>query len=246
MKSMYNPYKKPMGAQSNSNDKMFVSNSLKHNAKQEKSTQRVVFDILVYLRALEGKPATLTEIMISSGHVVEGNLELIDALKNNPKVEYVDNCFFFKPVYNVKNSKEILELLAQHPNGLLVSDLAESYTKAQSDIKALKEAKEIYSIKSSEGPTEVIFPNEEKYRMKISQELVEMWKDIKVPNEADLERELREAGLTLVESVESSKTTKSLQKIKKERKRRTTKLTNTHIENFDPNAPITLPPPKDE
>ncbi|KAF2071620.1 hypothetical protein CYY_007068 [Polysphondylium violaceum] len=224
---------------------MFISNTIKNKGEKEKSIQRVMFDILVYLRALEGKPATLKEIMISSGHVVEGNLELIEALKNNPKVEYIDNCFFFKPPYNVKNSKEILELLSQHQNGLLVSELAESYTQAQNDIKKLKDNKEIYAIKSSEGPTEVIFPNEEKYRMKISQELMDMWKDIRVPNEADLERELREAGLTLVESVESSKTTKSLQKIKKERKRRTTKLTNTHIENFDPNAPITLPPPKE-
>eukprot|EP01132_Coremiostelium_polycephalum_P002353 gene2353-2903_t len=230
----------------NSSKSVYMSANLSSKITTTKTSQRIIYDVVNYLKTLEGVPASLEEIKHSTGHEIEGHYELIEKLKTNPKVVSHDNNYYsFKPLYNVKNQKDILELLSSHPNGILVSDLAESYTNASADVKKLKESKEIFAMKNTDSAGDVIFPNDERFRMNVSKELIDLWKDIKVPNEADLEREMKEAGLSIVESSETTKITKAATKQKKERKRRTTKLTNTHIENFNPNETFP-PPPKKE
>ncbi|EGC36460.1 hypothetical protein DICPUDRAFT_31794 [Dictyostelium purpureum] len=215
---------------------IYTSHSLK--PQKEKQSTRVIFDILSYLKTLEGMPADTKEIMNNTNHSIEDRPDILELLRNNPKViDHGDDKFSYKPLFNVKNIKEILELVNKHPGGILASDIAESYNQAEADVKKLKETKQVYAIKSSDNThIDMLFPNDEKYRVPVSQELIDMWKSIKVPTEADLEKEMKDAGLSVVESAETIKVI-SREK-KKERKKRITKVTNTHIENFNPNDDV--------
>ncbi|KYQ99775.1 transcription initiation factor IIE2 [Tieghemostelium lacteum] len=202
-----------------------------------KSQTRMLFDVVNYLRDIEGEKVTPQNINANININIIGNQAIIDSLRANPKVIcHHDGSYSYKPTYAVKNPREILELLSNNPNGIIVSELAESYGDVEKDVKKLKEQKELFSLKGADIQSDVIFPNDEKYRITLPKELIDMWKDIRVPiSETDLEKEMKEAGLTTVEDFEVTKILKTKDKGKKERKRRTTKLTNTHIENFNPN-----------
>ncbi|EGG14665.1 transcription initiation factor IIE2 [Cavenderia fasciculata] len=210
-------------------------------------TGRIIFDVVIHLRSLEGRPATLEELMISTGHKEIIDSQLVqDELKQNEKVEFLDSTTVrFKPLYRVKTPEEIVDLLKEeNPRGIPLNKLTESYAKVGDDVKKLKESKEIYTIKNTELNTEILFYNDEKYRIPVSDELIKMWKNIPIPNDVDLVKTMKDIGLSVVESVEAAKTTKSSKAGKSERKHRITKVTNVHIKDFDPNAPDAAPPPK--
>eukprot|EP01133_Synstelium_polycarpum_P014179 gene14179-16717_t len=220
----------------------YVSSSLSSNAKKP-TRERIVYDVVGFLRDQEGNPATLEEIMVSTGHNIAGQPDLIESLKLNPKIEFLDaNTVAFKPKYKVTNPKDIVELLSNEPHGVLMSELKESYQSVAMDVKRLRDAKEIYVVKNTESNTDVLFYNDEKYRVPVHQSFIDMWHNISVPNDVDLAAEMKSAGLSMVETSETVKITKST-KVKKDRKKRITKVTNVHIQNFDPNA-IFTPPPK--
>ncbi|KAM9988415.1 hypothetical protein ACTFIZ_012143 [Dictyostelium cf. discoideum] len=222
----------------NRQSSIYTANTLRDKQIKEKPSNRIVYDIVNYLKTLEGIPADTKEIMHSTNHMIDDKPEILELLRNNEKIiDHGNDRFSFKPKYNVRTQRDILDLLPNYPGGILVSELAESYNNAESDVKKLKETKQIFAIKAAESACDIIFPNDDRLRVPLSQELVDMWKSIKLPNEADLEKEMKDAGLSVVESVESARQTKST-KFKKERKKRITKVTNTHIENFNPNDDV--------
>ncbi|GAM19433.1 hypothetical protein SAMD00019534_026080 [Acytostelium subglobosum LB1] len=216
----------------------YMSSSAAVSQQKNVPIGRVVYDILTHLKSLEGEPATFEELMASTPHRIEGNQELIDSLRANPKIEFLnDTTLCFKPLFDVKSPKDIIELLSKYPYGITMGELRESYRQIEQDVNRMRDAKEIFVVKHNEkADDQMLFYNDERYRIPVSAELVNMWKDIVMPKEVDLESTMKEAGLSLVEFAETARTIKAKQVEKKEKKRRVTKVTNVHIQDFDPNA----------
>jgi transcription initiation factor TFIIE subunit beta len=204
--------------------------SVQHmSAQRAKPNPRVMYDVIKYLMEVE-KPAQADEIHASTGHDIKGNPNMMEALQSNPKIHYEDGWFSFKPLYPVKNLHELLELINNNPNGIDVADLKDSYKTVEQDIKKLLEQREIISIRNDDAKTDIVYPNDPRYRIAVSDEHKMIWRSIKIPDEVELEREMKAAGLTVVEEVADKKPIKrQSSKQKKERKRKITKITNTHI-----------------
>ncbi|EFA79256.1 hypothetical protein PPL_07674 [Heterostelium album PN500] len=200
------------------------------------SLEFVNFEIIKHLKLLEGQYITFEDLYNSTGHNLYNNHLLLQSLKQNTFIEFLnDKTLRYIPQYQVKNQNDILELLSRQPEGILLEDLKASYANAENDVNKLKQSKSIYSVISSNSKSEKIYYNDEKYRVPCSDELVRLWGSVEVPIEVDLENVMREAGLTPVEKYETTKTIKVKNVEKQEKKRRIKKVTNTHIESFDPN-----------
>ncbi|EFA83414.1 transcription initiation factor IIE2 [Heterostelium album PN500] len=234
--SFLSSHKRPI-SNSLASKPMYLSTTIAMQNKNKPSITRMVYDIVNHLKSLEGSYITFEELRDSTGHEIYGNQELIDQLKTNIKVEFLnDTTLCYKPLHNVKDDRGILELLSKHPYGIMLSDLKESYLAVEQDVKKLKDSKEIYAVRNSESNSEMLFYSDEKYRIPCSSDLVDLWKSVVMPKEVDLEQTMKDAGLSMVESSEAAKTIQAKKVEKKDKKRRITKVTNSHIADFDPNA----------
>lgn len=92
----------------------------------------------------------------------------------------------------------------------------------------LLEQKEVIVIRNDETKFDIAYPNYSHYRISVSEEFVKQWRNIKTPDEADLEKALQAAGIALAKE-EEVKTVKRPAKKKEPKKRKMTKITNTHI-----------------
>jgi transcription initiation factor TFIIE subunit beta len=207
--------------------------SIQHmSTPRSRPNQRVFYDVIKYLNEVE-RPVTIDEIHAATAHDIKGNPELLEELKANAKIHYEDGWFSYKPMYDAKNIHDLLDLFNKNPNGIDIADLKDAYKTVEQDIKKLLEQRDIVAIRNEDTKSDILYPNlDPRYRITISDEFKKLWREIRIPDDIDLEREMKEAGLTLVEE-EQNQVRKPASKAKKPRKARLRKITNTHILGTD-------------
>ena len=75
-----------------------------------------------------------------------------------------------------------------------------------------------------------MYPNDRRYRIAVAEEFRNLWRGVPLPaSDVDLEREMRAAGITVVEEEEDKGPKKRPSKNKKQQRKKIMKYTNTHI-----------------
>jgi transcription initiation factor TFIIE subunit beta len=155
-------------------------------------------------------------------------------LQNNPKITYnADTGLYeFRPLHNIRNASSLLATLANQPTGqgLFVKELKDGYPNVEEDLKTLESQGHVLVIRGKkDGLARMVWYNDAKTNIKISDEFKEMWHNLKVPDAADLPRELEKVGMTPASVDPRSIKKVVVEKEKKKKGRRRGKITNTHL-----------------
>jgi transcription initiation factor TFIIE subunit beta len=155
-------------------------------------------------------------------------------LQNNPKITYhaESELYEFRPLHNIRNASSLLATLVNQPTGqgLVVKELKDGYTNVEEDLKSLEAQGSVLVIRGKkDGLARMIWYNDSKMNISISDEFKEMWHSLKVPEAADLPKELEKLGMTPASVDPRSIKKVVVEKEKKKKGRRRGKITNTHL-----------------
>jgi hypothetical protein len=70
-------------------------------------------------------------------------------------------------------------------------DIKESYSEAGSAIQEFKDSNEILVVHNSDCNSEVLFYNDPTLRTPMDGEFVQLWREVEMPDEIDIDRELK-------------------------------------------------------
>jgi transcription initiation factor TFIIE subunit beta len=155
-------------------------------------------------------------------------------LRNNPKITYDadSDLYEFRPLHNIRNPSSLLATLANSPTGagLVVKELKDGYPNIDEDLKTLEQqGKVLVTRGKKDGLARMVWYNDPKLNVSISEEFKELYHSLKVPDAADLPRELEKAGMTPASVDPRTIKRAVVEKEKKKRGRRRGKITNTHL-----------------
>ena len=160
----------------------------------------------------------------------------ITLLQNNPKITYHadTDLYEFRPLHNIRNKSSLLATLANQPTGagLSVKELKDGYPNVEEDLKALEQEGHVLVIRGKkDGLARMVWYNDPKLNVAISNEFKEIYHGLKVPEAGDLPRELEKLGMTpaSVDPRTIKKAAVDNSKEKKKKGRRRGKITNTHL-----------------
>ena len=122
----------------------------------------------------------------------------LHVLKKNPKIAYHEDTdlYEFRPLHNIRNSSSLLATLATITTGagLVVKELKDGYPNVDQDLKTLEARGEVLVIRGKkDGLARMVWYNDAKLNVGISNEFKELWASLKVPDAGDLPRELEKA-----------------------------------------------------
>ncbi|KAH6912144.1 transcription initiation factor IIE subunit beta [Coprinopsis sp. MPI-PUGE-AT-0042] len=189
-------------------------------------------------------PMRLQDIAIVTNTPLDTDVVLLEKFKAHDRVLYdpKTDLFTYKHDFTFRNKASLLTEIQRQTRrggGLSVRSLKESWKEAPQAIEELeKEGDVLVTRTQKDGQLRMVFwneirPTEEEGGKKVDQEFLDLWHDLKVPNEVDLQRELANEGLQ-VTAAEAS-TPKGPTNPKKKGKRgggtrqRQVRLTNTHL-----------------
>lgn len=198
------------------------------STQKAKPSQRLLYDVINYLRDLD-KPASAEDIHTITGHDIKTTPGMMEALQSNPKISYEDGWFSYKPPYSVKNIHELQDLINKTPEGIEVNELKDCYKTVEDDVKKLLEQRDVLVVQNADTKSDNVYPNDPRYRIAVADEFKKVWLSITLPDEVDLEREMKAAGVKLVEEEEEKAPRKLPSKKEKKNKKRIVKYTNVHI-----------------
>ncbi|XP_055382722.1 general transcription factor IIE subunit 2 [Condylostylus longicornis] len=149
-------------------------------------------------------PLGLEEILDETNQLDIGsgvkNWLAAEALVNNPKIEvHPDNKFSFKPVYKIKDGKNLLRLLKQHDlkglGGILMDDVIESLPHAEKVLK--NRASEIIYIIRPIDKKKILFYNDRTANFQIDEEFTKQWRSVAVDamDDAKIDEYLEKQGI---------------------------------------------------
>lgn len=190
----------------------------------------MLYDVINYLKNLDKPAATVEEIHTTTGHDIKAAPGMMEVLQSNPKINFDGGWFSYKPPYSVKNIHELQDLINRTPDGIEVNELKDCYKTVDEDVKKLLEQREVIVVQNADTKTDNVYPSDPRYRIAVADEFKKAWLSISLPDEVDLEREMKAAGVKLVEE-EAEKAPRKLpsKKEKKAQKKRIVKYTNVHI-----------------
>jgi len=91
----------------------------------------------------------------------------------------------------------------------------------------LVDSRKVLQILDSETKHFIVYPLDQRYQVDVFPEFQQMWAQIRIPDSIDLEKEMGQAGLTMMEQVKANN--KRPAKKKNQRQKRMRKVTNTHM-----------------
>jgi len=194
-----------------------------------------IVSIIDFLKSVDD-PQSISSINKACKVDIEKNRDLHDKLRSNEKITFDEQniTFAYKPTYPIRNNEDLLSLLKKHKDqgGMEFKDLKDSYSKLDAVVDDLDQSGKILVIKKKDDIPRILFWNDAEYNTPVDSEFKIMWAETKVPDEADLPRELEKAGLKTMEVFEKKISTEPKQKKSKGRYRKL-KLTNTHLVGID-------------
>lgn len=164
--------------------------------------------------------------------------EFITSLQNNSRITYHadTDLYEFRPLHNIRNKSSLLTTLANQPRGegLSIKEIKDGYPNVEDDLTSLEfEEGHILVIRGKkDGLARMVWYNDPKLNVTISEEFKEIYHGLKVPEAGDLPRELEKLGM-MPASVDPRTMKKGVaensKEAKKRRGRRRGKITNTHL-----------------
>lgn len=155
-----------------------------------------------------------------------------EALLNNPKVEVVGNGYRFKPVYNIRDKKGLLNLLReneQNGNGCIMMEIIEE--SVPNVAKVMKDLKDsvIHLIRPDKKEM-LYYNNKDDYPpVTIDEDIVKCWRSVSIEgvDERKFEEYLKKHNITAMENLEIKKA--RVQKKKPSKKAKPFKTHNEHM-----------------
>jgi transcription initiation factor TFIIE subunit beta len=135
-------------------------------------------------------------------------------------------------LHNIRNASSLVAALATQSTGagLPVKDLKDGYPNIEEDMGALETQGHVLVIRGKkDGAPWMVWHNDAKLNVTISEEFKEMYHGLKVPEAGDLPRELEKVGMTPASVDPRSIKRVVLEKEKKTKGRRRGKIRNTHL-----------------
>lgn len=190
-----------------------------------------IHSIIQYIKKYEN-PVTFTEIKNNLNINLYNNPIILNSLKKNPKIVINRDSLQFKPKYDIKSIEDLRSLIksTNSEHGIEVNDLLDCFCDIKNFLETLKASKKIFILKDADN-SQIIYLNDYIIE-KADDEIINMWNQVRIPDYADIKRELLNAGLkTGVEEPKRKVVPESRKKVK--RFTRKIKITNTHIKDFD-------------
>jgi transcription initiation factor TFIIE subunit beta len=156
---------------------------------------------------------------------------------NHPNIIYHEDTdlYEYRPLHSIRNASSLLMTLATTTTGagLVVKELKDGYPNVDQDLKTLEARGEVLVIRGKkDGVARMVWYNDAKLNIGISNEFKELWAGLKVPDAGDLPKELEKVGM--VPASVDPRTVKRavVEKEKKKKGRRRGKITNTHLDGI--------------
>ncbi|KAI3964342.1 hypothetical protein MKX01_024959 [Papaver californicum] len=174
------------------------------------------------------------------------NRDVFNGLTNNPKVFYDGKRFSYKATHDLKNKKELLQLIRRFPEGKNVVDLKDAYPAVLDDLQALKASGDIWLLSNFDSQEDVVFPNDPKITIKVDDDLKVLFRGIELPRDMiDIEKDLQKNGMKPATNTAKRRAMAQVHGInpKPKAKKKTrdiskrTKLTNAHLPELFKNIP---------
>ena len=114
--------------------------------------------------------------------------------------------------------------------GLAVKELKDGYPNVEEDLKTLEAQGHVLVIRGKkDGLPRMVWYNDPKLNVSISEEFKEIYHKLRVPDAGDLPKELEKAGMTPASVDPRSIKRVVVDKEKKKKGRRWGRITNTHL-----------------
>lgn len=189
---------------------------------------------------LETRQALTPEQINEACYVdLNGNKAVFDSLKNNHKVHYDGKRFSYKSKHDLKDKRQLLDLVRKYPEGIAVFDLKDAYPSVLEDLQALKSTGQIWLLSNLDSQEDIAYPNDPKVPpIKVDDELKLLFRGIELPRDmVDIEKDLQKNGMKPATNTARRKAMAQVQgivpskpKTKKKREiSKRTKLTNAHL-----------------
>jgi len=163
-------------------------------AKRSVPIGKLKKDVVDCIMAEDGRAMTADDIKTKCGIDIRADGELLAALQNSEKLELVNGFWTYKATHKAANKAELAKLMLKYPEGLKVLEVKDSYKGVADDLTALKQEGRIYVIQNLDNPDQdVIFPCDEKLRLSVDEDVVQLWAECNVSPD-DMEEKLKTAG----------------------------------------------------
>ncbi|XP_074605405.1 transcription factor IIEbeta [Brevipalpus obovatus] len=138
-----------------------------------------------------------------------------EALKNNPKIEVLEEGavikYKYKPKFKLENKSSLLRLLDKYDReglgGITYEDVQESLPYAEKIINLLKNKEKIIIITRPADKKRILFYNDTNSQLKVDEEFQKMWRSVAVDglDEQKIEEYLEKHGITSMQELGSKK-----------------------------------------
>jgi transcription initiation factor TFIIE subunit beta len=206
-----------------------------------KHTLSQLHNVIRFLKDKVDVPQTAEDLKVNKIADINANKELYNHMINNEKIHYnsVDKTFQYKPDYAIRSKDDLLNLLKERQEktgvsrGMPYRELDDCIDLTNS-IKELEEEGKIMVIRlMKDFSPRLLYYNNLQYNTPMDKEFVEMFHNVKVPDESDLKKSLEDAGLQTMAVLENKTRAEDKPKQRKRKQpNRKIKITNTHLENF--------------
>lgn len=177
-------------------------------------------------------PISYSEIEEQTGINVLSNLQLVRALKANPKIAITPDTIRFIPTYEIRTLQDLIDIFknVSGKEGIEMSKLLDTPVDVTPFIEQLETQGKIIILKDIDG-AQIAFFNDQPIP-ETNQTVKDLWASIKVPNMNDVIQELGDNGLRGPE-VQVLKNQKPAKQLKSRKSRRRITITNTHVKGLD-------------
>jgi len=197
--------------------------------------QHIYTQVTYAVDYLKRQPEPISIDKIASYLSTVPSTALVNLLQTHPKVTYHHDTdlYEFRPMLNIRNESSLLATLAKQPTGqgIAVKELKDGYPAVEEDLKKLETMGQVLVIRGKkDGQARVVWYNDPSLNVAISDDFKHMFHELKVPDAADLPRELEKLGMT-----PASVDPRTIKKMvvdkdkKKKKNRRRGKITNNHL-----------------
>ncbi|CAI2188922.1 8149_t:CDS:2 [Funneliformis geosporum] len=179
-------------------------------------------------------PQTAKDLKTNNIADIISNKDLYNLMIKNEKIKYNSADY-----YAIRTKEDLLNLLKERQEKVGAScgmpfrelddciDLSNAIQELESEGKIM-----VIRLMKDSSPR-LLYYNDLKYNTPMDKEFVEMFHNVKVPDEIDLKKSLEDAGLQTMAVLENKTRAEDRPKQRKRKQtNRKLKITNTHLENF--------------
>jgi hypothetical protein len=148
-------------------------------------------DVVAYLRSAH-RAVTVEELSVHARFEIASSPELLASLDQHVRIRRLPSGLFcYRPRYDVSSVDEMVQLIDSSDEGVIVTELKESYHEAARDIEAIKKAGRVFALPNKVLGSEVLFGCYAKYDLEMPTTLKDAWHSVAIPDPKKLEAQLK-------------------------------------------------------